>query len=215
MFELIYIWFCSVRSDSVSSVTQIILCILVEFISSNQLFSFLIWYHSIWFILFIVVVVVVVVWKRRICANIIICWRGKWLNEWIENVESYEILVKLINFVAKGKCACWFFRLIKASELCRSIFEQNTQGLSPWLRRMFKTRTEGSVVFKCTVRLLEELDVLECEFQVWNIYSGERKWWKNWNYVKCYTDFEWKCFEIWATIRLSIYCDIDFLSFDV
>ena len=31
---------------------------------------------------------------------------------------------------------------------------------------MFKSRTEGSVVFKCTVRLLEELDVLECEFQV-------------------------------------------------
>ncbi|XP_055298722.1 FERM domain-containing protein 5 [Sitodiplosis mosellana] len=30
---------------------------------------------------------------------------------------------------------------------------------------MFKSRTEGSVVFKCTVRLLEELDVLECEFQ--------------------------------------------------
>lgn len=31
---------------------------------------------------------------------------------------------------------------------------------------MFKSRTEGSVVFKCTVRLLEDLDVLECEFQV-------------------------------------------------
>lgn len=31
---------------------------------------------------------------------------------------------------------------------------------------MFKSRTEGSVVFKCTVRLLEELDVLECGFQV-------------------------------------------------
>ncbi|XP_031624575.1 FERM domain-containing protein 5 [Contarinia nasturtii] len=30
---------------------------------------------------------------------------------------------------------------------------------------MFKSRTEGSVVFKCTVRLLEEPDVLECEFQ--------------------------------------------------
>lgn len=31
---------------------------------------------------------------------------------------------------------------------------------------MFKSRTEGSIVYKCTVRLLEELDVLECEFQV-------------------------------------------------
>lgn len=31
---------------------------------------------------------------------------------------------------------------------------------------MFKSRTEGSVVFKCTVRLLEDDEVLECEFQV-------------------------------------------------
>lgn len=31
---------------------------------------------------------------------------------------------------------------------------------------MFKSRTEGSVVFKCTVRLLEDHEVLECEFQV-------------------------------------------------
>lgn len=31
---------------------------------------------------------------------------------------------------------------------------------------MFKSRSEGNVVYKCTVRLLEDLDVLECEFQV-------------------------------------------------
>ncbi|XP_058818907.1 FERM domain-containing protein 5 isoform X1 [Topomyia yanbarensis] len=30
---------------------------------------------------------------------------------------------------------------------------------------MFKSRSEGNVVYKCTVRLLEDLDVLECEFQ--------------------------------------------------
>lgn len=40
---------------------------------------------------------------------------------------------------------------------------------------MFKSRTEGSVVFKCTVRLLEELDVLECEFQVCNIQLERKK----------------------------------------
>lgn len=43
------------------------------------------------------------------------------------------------------------------------------------MRRMFKSRTEGSVVFKCTVRLLEELDVLECEFQVCNIQLERQK----------------------------------------
>lgn len=43
------------------------------------------------------------------------------------------------------------------------------------MRRMFKSRTEGSVVFKCTVRLLEELDVLECEFQVCNIQLERKK----------------------------------------
>lgn len=31
---------------------------------------------------------------------------------------------------------------------------------------MFKSRADANVVYKCTVRLLEELDVLECEFQV-------------------------------------------------
>lgn len=31
---------------------------------------------------------------------------------------------------------------------------------------MFKTRNEGNIVYKCTVRLLEDVDVLECEFQV-------------------------------------------------
>lgn len=47
-------------------------------------------------------------------------------------------------------------------------FEQKSlKNSNSWLKRMFKSRTEGSVVFKCTVRLLEELDVLECEFQVW------------------------------------------------
>lgn len=39
---------------------------------------------------------------------------------------------------------------------------------------MFKSRTEGSVVFKCTVRLLEELDVLECEFQVGENVVGKQ-----------------------------------------
>lgn len=41
---------------------------------------------------------------------------------------------------------------------------------------MFKSRTEGSVVFyKCTVRLLEELDVLECEFQVYKNFRNSKK----------------------------------------
>lgn len=31
---------------------------------------------------------------------------------------------------------------------------------------MFKSRNEGNIVYKCTVRLLEDVDVLECEFQV-------------------------------------------------
>lgn len=32
---------------------------------------------------------------------------------------------------------------------------------------MFKSRNESNIVYKCTVRLLEDVDVLECEFQVW------------------------------------------------
>lgn len=40
---------------------------------------------------------------------------------------------------------------------------------------MFKSRSEGNVVYKCTVRLLEDLDVLECEFQVrWLPNSSSR-----------------------------------------
>lgn len=31
---------------------------------------------------------------------------------------------------------------------------------------MFKGRNEGNVVYKCTVRLLEDDEILECEFQV-------------------------------------------------
>lgn len=31
---------------------------------------------------------------------------------------------------------------------------------------MFKARSEGNVVYKCTVRLLEDDEILECEFQV-------------------------------------------------
>lgn len=31
---------------------------------------------------------------------------------------------------------------------------------------MFKSRSEGNVVYKCTVRLLEDDEILECEFQV-------------------------------------------------
>ncbi|GAB0086805.1 FERM domain-containing protein [Sergentomyia squamirostris] len=30
---------------------------------------------------------------------------------------------------------------------------------------MFKSKNEGNIVYKCTVRLLEDADVLECEFQ--------------------------------------------------
>lgn len=31
---------------------------------------------------------------------------------------------------------------------------------------MFKSKNECNVVYKCTVRLLDDSDVLECEFQV-------------------------------------------------
>lgn len=36
---------------------------------------------------------------------------------------------------------------------------------------MFKSRNEGNIVYKCTVRLLEDLDVLECEFQVYTFHT--------------------------------------------
>lgn len=31
---------------------------------------------------------------------------------------------------------------------------------------MFRSKSESNVVYKCTVQLLEDSDVLECEFQV-------------------------------------------------
>jgi len=31
---------------------------------------------------------------------------------------------------------------------------------------MFRSKNEGNIVYKCTVRLLDDSDVLECEFQV-------------------------------------------------
>lgn len=37
---------------------------------------------------------------------------------------------------------------------------------------MFKSRSEGNVVYKCTVSLLQD-DVFECEFQVkLNLFNG-------------------------------------------
>lgn len=78
---------------------------------------------------------------------------------------------------------------------------------------MFKSRTEGSVVFKCTVRLLEELDVLECEFQVCNIQLERKKTdkLKLWGMLH---RFRMKVLWIRTVIWLSIHCDIDFF-FDV
>lgn len=34
------------------------------------------------------------------------------------------------------------------------------------LSEMFKNKNESNIVYKCTVRLLEDADILECEFQV-------------------------------------------------
>lgn len=31
---------------------------------------------------------------------------------------------------------------------------------------MFKSRGESNIVYKCTVRLLEDTEILECEFHV-------------------------------------------------
>lgn len=31
---------------------------------------------------------------------------------------------------------------------------------------MFKNKNDGNIVYKCTIRLLDDADILECEFQV-------------------------------------------------
>lgn len=36
---------------------------------------------------------------------------------------------------------------------------------------MFKSRGDSNIVYKCTVRLLEDTEILECEFHV-SIYLG-------------------------------------------
>ena len=38
---------------------------------------------------------------------------------------------------------------------------------------MFRGKNEGNVVYKCTVQLLEDSDVLECEFQVRRLKINE------------------------------------------
>lgn len=47
---------------------------------------------------------------------------------------------------------------------------------------MFKNKNEGNVVYKCTIRLLEDTDILECEFQVssyesiWTCMKNQISW---------------------------------------
>lgn len=68
---------------------------------------------------------------------------------------------------------------------------------------MFKSKNESNVVYKCTVRLLEDSDVLECEFQVMYITK------------EIYRPFCHPLFVIplYTADMLHIYCPLEMYSY--
>lgn len=83
---------------------------------------------------------------------------------------------------------------------------------------MFKNKNDGNVVYKCTIRLLEDADILECEFQVQELQNFDSKVEVKWMLIIFPTESQQffiillSFYSIYSNVRKSILKSIVYCS---